>query len=129
MDNTFATPYLQQPLALGPLMAVNSLSEYLGGHSDMIGGAVLTGDGDLADESLERAKRFCESTRVFALAEPLGRVESLIEHPAIMTHASIPREVREASGLRDSLIRLSVGVEDGEDLLGDIRQAPDTAHG
>ncbi len=83
---------------------------------------------ELADDSLERAKRFCESTHVFALAESLGGVESLIEHPANMTHASIPREVREASGLRDSLIRLSVGVEDGEDLLADIRQALDTAH-
>jgi cystathionine beta-lyase/cystathionine gamma-synthase len=84
---------------------------------------------ELADDSLERARRFCESTRIFALAESLGGVESLIEHPAVMTHASIPRDVREANGLRDSLIRLSVGVEDGDDLLEDLRQALDAAHG
>lgn len=215
VDNTFATPFLQRPLEMGAHLVVHSLTKYLGGHSDVIGGAVLTGDAELAeqlhflqnaaggvpgpmdcflvlrgtktlhlrmerhcqngqkvaealaedprvarvyypglpshphhalasrqmsgfggmvsfelaDDSLERAKRFCESTHVFTLAESLGGVESLIEHPAIMTHASIPREVREASGLRDSLIRLSVGVEDEEDLLEDIRQALDAAHG
>lgn len=215
VDNTFATPFLQRPLEMGAHLVVHSLTKYLGGHSDVIGGAVLTGDAELAeqlhflqnaaggvpgpmdcflvlrgtktlhlrmerhcqngqkvaealaedprvarvyypglpshphhalasrqmsgfggmvsfelaDDSLERAKRFCESTHVFTLAESLGGVESLIEHPAIMTHASIPREVREASGLRDSLIRLSVGVEDEQDLLEDIRQALDVAHG
>lgn len=215
VDNTFATPYLQQPLALGAHLAVHSLTKYLGGHSDVIGGAVLTDDAELAgrlhflqnasggvpgpmdcflvlrgtktlhlrmerhcqngqrvaealaedprvgrvyypglpshpqhalakrqmrgfggmvsfelkDDSLARAKRFCESTRIFSLAESLGGVESLIEHPAIMTHASIPKDVREANGLRDSLIRLSVGVEDGDDLLDDLRQALDAAHG
>jgi cystathionine beta-lyase/cystathionine gamma-synthase len=215
VDNTFATPYLQQPLALGAHLAVHSLTKYLGGHSDVIGGAVLTDDEalagrlhflqnatgavpgpmdcflvlrgtktlhlrmerhctngqrvaealaedprvgrvyypglpshpqhalaarqmsggfggmvsfELADDSLARAKRFCESTQIFALAESLGGVESLIEHPAIMTHASIPRAVREATGLRDSLLRLSVGVEDGDDLLDDLRRALDAAH-
>jgi cystathionine beta-lyase/cystathionine gamma-synthase len=83
---------------------------------------------ELADDSLARAKRFCESTQIFALAESLGGVESLIEHPASMTHASIPRAVREATGLRDSLLRLSVGVEDGDDLLDDLRRALDAAH-
>jgi cystathionine beta-lyase/cystathionine gamma-synthase len=215
VDNTFATPCLQRPLALGAHLAVHSATKYLGGHSDVIGGAVVTDDDDLAgrlhflqnaaggvpgpldcflvlrgtktlhlrmerhcangqrvaealaadprvgrvyypglpghpghavaarqmegfggmvsfelaDDSLERARRFCESTRIFALAESLGGVESLIEHPAVMTHASIPRDVREANGLRDSLIRLSVGVEDGDDLLEDLRQALDAAHG
>ena len=215
VDNTFATPYLQQPLALGADLALHSLTKYLGGHSDVIGGAVVTGDGELADQlhflqnaiggvpgpmdcflvlrgtktlhlrmerhcengmavaraldghprvarvhypglpghpqhalaarqmsgfggmvsfelkddSVERARRFCESTRIFALAESLGGVESLVEHPAIMTHASVPREVREAAGLRESLIRLSVGVEDGEDLIEDLRQALEAAHG
>jgi cystathionine gamma-lyase len=214
VDNTFATPFLQQPLALGAQVVVHSLTKYLGGHSDVIGGAVVTSDEalaqrlhflqnaagavpgpmdcflvlrgcktlhvrmerhclngqrvaelleedsrvarvhypglpghpqhelarrqmagfggmvsfELADDSLARARRFCESTRIFALAESLGGVESLVEHPALMTHASIPREVRESYGLRDGLIRLSVGIEDGEDLVADLQQALDAAH-
>ena len=72
---------------------------------------------------LEKAKRVAEATQIFALAESLGGVESLIEHPAIMTHASVPREHREALGIRDGLIRLSVGVEAEADLLRDIDQA------
>ncbi|MCH8882976.1 MAG: cystathionine gamma-synthase [SAR324 cluster bacterium] len=214
VDNTFATPYLQQPLNLGATIVVHSLTKYLGGHSDVIGGAAVTDDEDLAkrlhaiqnavgavpgpmdcflvlrgtktlhvrmarhcenagrvarfledhprvarvhypglpghpqhalaaeqmtgfggmvsfelkDDSIEKAKRFCESTRVFALAESLGGVESLVEHPAIMTHASVPRDVREAAGLRDSLIRLSVGVEDCDDLIEDLHQALEAAH-
>lgn len=78
----------------------------------------------LAD-GLEPARRFLERTRVFALAESLGGVESLIEHPAIMTHASIPREIREEIGIEDGLVRLSVGVEDIDDLIGDLSQALD----
>ena len=77
----------------------------------------------MSDDSLQRAIKFCAATRVFALAESLGGVESLVEHPAIMTHASIPKDVRESYGLRDSLIRLSVGIEDIEDLLEDLEQA------
>jgi cystathionine beta-lyase/cystathionine gamma-synthase len=73
--------------------------------------------------SLARAKRFVESTRVFALAESLGGVESLVGHPASMTHASVPREMREAMGLTDGLVRLSVGIEDVEDLISDLEQA------
>ena len=214
VDNTFATPYLQRPLDLGAHLAVHSLTKYLGGHSDVIGGAAVTGDDELAErlhflqnaagavpgpmdcflvlrgvktlhlrmerhcengqrvaeflaehprvarvyypglpdhpqhelaarqmtgfggmvsfelanDTVERAKDFCAATRVFSLAESLGGVESLIEHPAIMTHASIPKAVREAAGLRDSLIRLSVGVEDGEDLVADLEQALAAAH-
>ncbi|MCZ6647374.1 MAG: PLP-dependent transferase, partial [SAR324 cluster bacterium] len=209
VDNTFATPFLQQPLELGADIVVHSLTKYLGGHSDVIGGAAITDNEELAEklaflqnavgavpgpqdcflvlrglktlhvrmerhcenamrvarylednprvgrvyypglpehpqhelasrqmrdfggmisfelaeDSLEKAKRFCSATKVFALAESLGGVESLVEHPAIMTHASIPKEVREANGLRDSLIRLSVGIEDIEDLLEDLEQA------
>ena len=209
VDNTFATPFLQQPLALGADVVVHSLTKYLGGHSDVIGGAAITDNAELAekmafvqnavgavpgpqdcflvlrglktlhvrmerhcenamrvarylednprvgkvyypgladhpqhelaarqmsdfggmisfelsDDSLQRAIKFCAATRVFALAESLGGVESLVEHPAIMTHASIPRDVRESYGLRDSLIRLSVGIEDIEDLLEDLEQA------
>ena len=73
--------------------------------------------------SLERAKRFAERTRIFALAESLGGVESLIGHPASMTHASVPAEMRRALGLTDSLVRLSVGIEDVDDLIADLEQA------
>jgi cystathionine gamma-synthase/cystathionine gamma-lyase len=214
VDNTFATPYLQRPLERGASIVVHSLTKYLGGHSDVIGGAAITNDGEIAqrlhyvqnavgavpgpldcflvlrgtktlhvrmarhcenalrvarfledhprvgrvyypglpghpqhalaarqmdgfggmvsfelkDDSLERARRLCAATRVFSLAESLGGVESLIEHPAIMTHASIPKPVRESYGLRDSLIRLSVGIEDVEDLVEDLARALDLAH-
>jgi cystathionine beta-lyase/cystathionine gamma-synthase len=72
---------------------------------------------------LAEAKRFLERCRIFALAESLGGVESLVEHPAIMTHASLPADVRQQLGISDSLVRLSVGVEDVEDLAADLRQA------
>ena len=77
----------------------------------------------LKDDSTEAAKKFVSSTHLFALAESLGGVESLINHPATMTHASIPREVRYQAGLKDSLIRLSVGIEDADDLVNDLEQA------
>jgi cystathionine beta-lyase len=77
----------------------------------------------LKDDSMEAAKRLLSATRLFALAESLGGVESLINHPASMTHASIPREERIKNGLEDSLIRLSVGIEDIEDLKEDLREA------
>jgi len=73
--------------------------------------------------ALEKAKRFAESVKIFALAESLGGVESLVDHPAIMTHASVPKEERLKFGLTDGLIRLSVGIEDKADLLADIEQA------
>ena len=209
VDNTFASPYLQQPLRLGADLVLHSLTKYLGGHSDLIGGAVCTSRDDweerlrfqikstgavpgpmdcfltlrgtktlhlrmqrhcenarqiawfleehpkvgrvrypglpsdpghevakaqmndfggmisftLKDDSIDRAMQLLSATNVFALAESLGGVESLIEHPASMTHGSIPAEEREKIGLRDSLIRLSVGVEDAEDLLEDLDQA------
>ena len=77
----------------------------------------------LIDGDLERTKRVLERVRVFTLAESLGGVESLVNHPAIMTHASVPKEVREAGGVTDNLIRLSVGVEDIDDLIADLDQA------
>jgi cystathionine gamma-lyase len=209
VDNTFATPWLQQPLALGADLVVHSTTKYLGGHSDVIGGAVCTNDDGwadrlrflvksagavpgpmdcfltlrgtktlhlrmerhcanaarvadflaghpavgkvfypgmpdhpghaiarrqmrdfggmvsfiLKDESIEAANRVLSSTRVFTLAESLGGVESLLNHPATMTHGSIPREERIAAGLHDSLIRLSVGIEDVEDLVEDLDRA------
>lgn len=209
VDNTFATPYLQQPLALGADLAVHSATKYLGGHSDLILGAVCT-DSDawaerlrfqikstgaapgpmdcfltlrgtktlhlrmeqhcanarrlaqmldahpkvgrvrypglpshpghalaqkqmsayggmlsfeLADDDMDEALTLLEAVEVFTLAESLGGVESLIEHPASMTHASIPAEERRKIGLTDSLIRLSVGVETFEDLRDDLDQA------
>jgi cystathionine gamma-lyase len=73
--------------------------------------------------SLERARRFLERTKLFALAESLGGVESLVGHPASMTHASVPKQMREAMGLTDGLVRLSVGIEDPDDLLADLEEA------
>ncbi len=212
VDNTFASPFLQQPLALGADLVLHSTTKYLGGHSDVIGGAVLTSDAGwtehlrfqikaagaapgpmdcflvlratktlhlrmarhcenaralatfldehpavghvrypglashpgheiaarqmrdfggmvsftLKDDSYERAVKLMQALRVFALAESLGGVESLVSHPASMTHASIPLEERLAAGLSDSLIRLSVGVEDLDDLRDDLDRALNT---
>lgn len=209
VDNTFASPYLQNPLDLGADIVMHSATKYLGGHSDVIQGALMLNDQKLRDElyfiqkscgavpgpmdcflvlrgiktlhvrmqrhcengravahflrnhskvekvywcgfedhpgyavaskqmrdfggmmsftlkddSVENARRVLSSTRIFALAESLGGVESLINHPASMTHASIPREERIKNGLSDSLIRLSVGIEDAEDLIEDLNQA------
>lgn len=209
VDNTFASPYLQRPLELGADMVLHSTTKYLGGHSDVIGGAVATSNPDIMeqlrfqvkttgavpgpmdcyltlrgiktlsvrvqqsvdnakrvadflenhsavdrviypglksheqheiakkqmsdfgamvsfsmkDDSQEKAKEFMSQTRIFTLAESLGGVESLISHPASMTHGSIPKEVREKAGLKDSLIRLSVGIEDADDLIEDLEQA------
>ncbi len=209
VDNTFATPYLQNPLDLGADIVMHSATKYLGGHSDVIQGCLMMNDTalrdqlyfiqkscgavpgpqdcflvlrgiktlhvrmqrhcengekvarflrshpkvgkvywcgfedhpnyevakkqmrgfggmmsfELKDDSTEAAKKVLTSTKVFALAESLGGVESLINHPATMTHASIPREERLKNGLTDSLIRLSVGIEDVEDLMEDLKQA------
>lgn len=212
VDNTFASPYLQNPLALGADIVMHSVTKYLGGHSDVIMGALVVNDDqlyqDLAfianscgavpgpqdsflvlrgiktlhlrmerhcsngktiavflkqhpkiaqvywpgftdhpnhaiakkqmrdfggmlsftlkNDSLEKAKALMENVQLFSLAESLGGVESLINHPASMTHASIPKEEREKNGLSDSLIRLSIGVEDAEDLIQDLTQALDS---
>lgn len=208
VDNTFATPVLQTPISLGADYVVHSTTKYIGGHSDVIGGAVIVKDlpamekiaflqnalggvpgpfdcylqhrgiktlslrmerhcsnalslakhfqghaklekviypllEDHPDYALAKrqmcggggivtivfknqgpaAIRFCESVKVFSLAESLGGVESLVNHPAIMTHASIPKEIREARGVTDGLVRLSVGVEDIADLIADVEQA------
>ncbi len=206
-DNTFATPILQRPLALGADIVLHSTTKYLNGLSDMVGGALLTSRDDLAERigflqnaagavpgpfdcwlalrgvktlplrmrahcdnalalaqwlagrkdvervyypglpdhpqyelarrqmtafggiislelgSVERARKFAEGTRIFALAESLGGVESLIGHPASMTHASVPQAQRAAMGLTDSLVRLSVGIEDLADLRADLDAA------
>lgn len=209
VDNTFASPYLQNPLGLGADIVLHSATKYLGGHSDVIQGCLVMNDDKLRDDlyfiqkscgavpgpqdcflvlrgiktlhvrmqrhcengeqiahylrshnkvktvywcgfedhpgyavakkqmrgfggmmsfvlkddSLEAAMKVLTSTKLFALAESLGGVESLINHPASMTHASIPREERLKNGLTDSLIRLSVGIEDAEDLIEDLKNA------
>ncbi|MBP7810055.1 MAG: cystathionine gamma-synthase [Bacteroidia bacterium] len=209
VDNTFASPYLQNPLALGADIVMHSVTKYLGGHSDVVMGALITNDDKLheqlyfilnscganpgpmdcflvmrgiktlhlrmerhcfngrkiaeylkthpkiekvywpgfpehpnhdiakkqmrdfggmisivlKDKNVENTFKVASSFKVFSLAESLGGVESLINHPATMTHASIPKEEREKAGVVDNLLRLSVGVEDVEDLLEDLKQA------
>ena len=209
VDNTFATPYLQTPLDLGADIVMHSVTKYLGGHSDVVMGALVTSDDEIAKEMYRiqnssgavtgpmdsflvlrgiktlhlRVQRHCENgekvanflknhpkidkvywpgfeshpnhdiakkqmrgfggmisftlkgnklddaleivkkVHLFALAESLGGVESLIGHPATMTHASIPKEIREQSGVVDSLVRLSVGIEDADDLIQDLEKA------
>ena len=213
VDNTFATPYCQQPISLGADVVMHSATKYLNGHSDIIGGVLIAANEEIAKEikflqnsvggvmgpfdaflvnrglktlglrmkahcdnglaianwledrmarpgggiqrviypglishpqhelaarqmkgfggmvtvildgDLERTKRVLERVKVFTLAESLGGVESLVNHPAIMTHASVPKEVREAGGVTENLIRLSVGVEEVEDLIADLDQA------
>ena len=209
VDNTFASPYLQNPLDQGATIVMHSATKYLGGHSDVIQGCLIMNDealrdqlyfiqkstgavpgpqdcflvlrgiktlhvrmqrhcenGEkiaaylrqhpkvakvywcgftdhpnhniakkqmrgfggmmsftLKDDSIEAATKVLSSTKIFSLAESLGGVESLINHPASMTHASIPREQRIANGLADGLIRLSVGIEDAEDIISDLAQA------
>jgi cystathionine beta-lyase/cystathionine gamma-synthase len=207
VDNTFATPYFQRPLEFGIDVVLHSTTKYLNGHSDMVGGLLVTSRDDVAERigfiqnaagavpgpmdcwlalrgiktlplrmrqhdatgrriaewlarrtdvtrlyypglpshpqhelacrqmtgfggmiSLDlgdpaRARRIAEATRIFALAESLGGVESLIGHPASMTHASVPPAMRQAMGLTDSLVRLSCGIEDADDLIEDLDQA------
>lgn len=208
VDNTFASPALQRPLELGADLVIHSTTKYIGGHSDIVGGAVVTRNADTmepirfnqnamgavsgpfdcflthrgvktleirmkkhcenaqriaawaAEQSgfekviypglpshpdhelakrqmsgfggmvslvleggLDAARKFMATTKLFACAESLGGVESLVNHPAIMTHASIPREIRERIGVVDGLVRLSVGIEDADDLIADLHQA------
>ena len=209
VDNTFATPYLQRPLDLGADVVMHSVTKFLGGHSDVVMGALVTSNDEIAaeiyriqnssgavcgpmdsflvlrgiktlhlrvqrhcengrviaeflkehpqvnqvfwpgfeshpnheiakkqmsdfggmvsftlkDDSLEKAKRIVSKTKLFTLAESLGGVESLIGHPSTMTHASISREERLKIGVKDSLIRLSVGVEDAADLVKDLENS------
>jgi cystathionine gamma-lyase len=212
-DNTFATPALQQPLEIGFDIVMHSATKYLGGHSDVVSGILVTGNPELAERirfvhnstgpilspfdsylvlrgiktlalrmrrhcesalriaswleerdeiervyypglsshpqhqtaakqmsidgvtvgggmitfilkgGIESSKSFLEKLQIFALAESLGGVESLVEHPAIMTHASVPPEIRMELGIADGLVRLSVGIEDCDDLIADIEQA------
>ncbi len=212
VDNTFATPIFQQPLAMGADIVLHSTTKYLNGHSDMVGGILVCDRDDLAEklafiqmaagaipgpmdawlalrgaktlplrmqqhdrngrviaewlndrsdiekvyypglpshpqyelacrqmsgfggmisfdlEDPDRARRFLEGTRIFSLAESLGGVESLVSHPASMTHASVPLDMRKEMGLTDSLVRLSCGIEAVDDLLADLDQAMSLAN-
>jgi len=208
VDNTFMSPYFQRPLELGADIVVHSTTKFINGHSDIVGGAVVTADDKLAERigffsnsigaiqatfdsflcmrslktlpvrmrahahnglaiaeflekhpkvekviypglkshpqydlareqmtgfggmitfyvkgGLNESRAFLEKVKIFSLAESLGGVESLIEHPAIMTHASVPAETRRTLGIADNLVRLSVGIEDLNDLLWDLEQA------
>jgi len=212
-DNTFASPYLQNPLALGADIVSHSCTKYLGGHSDLVGGALITADDELAARltyvqnavgavpapmdcflllrstktlhvrmerhcenagkiaewlsgksgidrviypgldnhpqhkiaakqmrgfggmitvtlkgGLPASRRFLETLKIFSLAESLGGVESLVEHPAIMTHASVDADARAALGIDDGLVRLSCGIEDAGDLIADLDQALEAAN-
>jgi cystathionine beta-lyase/cystathionine gamma-synthase len=211
VDNTFASPVLQQPLNLGADVVLHSTTKYINGHSDVVGGALITRDGELATElrflqnalgavpspmdcylvlrglktlplrmrqhvasaselalrleqapwvkrvhypgleshpqhklalrqmrgpggmisvelsaGIDGSRKFLQALKLFTLAESLGGVESLAEHPALMTHASIPFEIREELGIRDGLVRLSVGLEHVEDLWSDLEAAART---
>ncbi len=207
VDNTFASPYNQRPLELGADIAIHSTTKYINGHSDMVGGLIVTSSDEIHEQlrflqnaagaipgpwdcwlalrgtktlhlrmaahnatgqriaewleghpkvqrvfypglpshpqhelatrqmrgftgmitietgSLENARKIVNSTRIFALAESLGGVESLIGHPVLMTHASVPVDRRQAMGLSDGIVRLSCGVEDTDDLIADLEQA------
>ncbi len=208
VDNTFATPYFQNPLDLGADFVMHSTTKYIGGHSDVIGGVVITNDSEMKEKldfgrmaiglnpspfdnwltsrglktlglrmeqhaknalefsnflknhpltekvfypglsehpnheiakkqmkgfsgivsvefklSLEETKKLISSLKIFTLAESLGGIESLVDHPASMTHASIPKEEREKIGLKDGLVRFSCGIEEHEDLINDIENA------
>jgi cystathionine gamma-lyase len=212
VDNTFATPIFQRPLELGADLVVHSTTKYLNGHSDVVGGIVLTDSDDLHEQlrfvqnavgavpgpwdtwltlrgvktlairmarhqdnaqhivrwladhdevtrihypmlesdpgypiasqqmsgfggmvsfvlagDLARAEKFCASTRIFTLAESLGGIESLLELPASMTHASVPPDQRAALGIDDGLVRLSIGIENAADLIADLQQAMDVS--
>jgi len=214
VDNTFATPIFQRPLALGADLVVHSTTKYINGHSDVVGGIVVAATAELGERlhflqnstgavpgiwdcwltlrgiktlavrmarhqdnalaivpwlksrpevsrvfypldpdhpdhdtatrqmsgfggmisvelatDLDGARAFCAATRVFTLAESLGGVESLIELPAAMTHASVPPDVRQEIGIADGLVRLSVGIEHHDDLIADLAQALDVAFG
>lgn len=213
VDNTFMSPYFQRPLSLGADITVHSVSKYINGHSDVIGGIAITNSTEIRDRlkflqngigaipspfdcflamrglktlsvrmrkheenamqvaqllerspkvekvlypglpshpgheiakkqqtgyggmitfwikgGVEQAKQFLNSLKIFAMAESLGGVESLAEHPAIMTHASVPPEQRKQLGISDTMIRLSVGIEDADDILMDIQRALDQVH-
>ncbi|KAL6403012.1 Cystathionine gamma-lyase [Ilyonectria robusta] len=133
VDNTFLSPYVQNPLDLGADIVVHSVTKYINGHSDVVMGKQHRngmGGGMLSfriQGGHAAAERFCQFTKIFTLAESLGGVESLVEVPSSMTHAGIPKDQREAVGVFDDLVRISCGVEDAVDLRNDVLQALEKA--
>ena len=137
VDNTFLSPALQNPLALGADLVLHSCTKYLNGHSDVVAGVVIAKDPDVVTElawwannigvtagafdSYEQTlRRFLSGLSLFTLAESLGGVESLISHAATMTHAGMAPEARAAAGISETLLRISTGIEDSEDLIADL---------
>src|SRR5437773_484194 len=118
VDNTFMSPYFQRPLELGADMVVHSTTKFLNGHSDGLGGVI-----SLETGSLRNAKRMLAKVRVCSLGESLGGVETLISHPATMTHAALGEKGRKTIGITDGMVRISVGIEDVEDIIEDLDQA------
>ena len=120
-DNTFATPYLQKPLSLGADIVVHSATKYINGHGDVLAGFII------ADQEMINTIRLVgiKDMTGASLAVSLGAPETLIEHPASMTHSPYTEEELEAANIPPGLIRLSIGLEDAEDLIEDLRQAMD----
>ena len=133
-DNTFLSPALQRPIGFGADLVLHSTTKYINGHSDVVGGALVARDPALVETiswwanalGLEPAARaFVDGLRCFTLAESLGGVESLIAHPATMTHASMSADARAAAGIGNGLLRLSIGIEHADDLIADLSTALD----
>ena len=116
VDNTFASPYNTNPQDFGADVVIHSLTKYIGGHGDLLGGAVVSND-------VEFLRQCRLGTRLCTLAVSLGDTETLVEQAAAMTHTMIPRETREAAGITDGMIRMSVGLEDPDDIIADLKQA------
>src|SRR5437773_1150815 len=125
VDNTFLSPALQQPISLGADVVVHSTTKYLNGHSDVVGGAVVAREAVLGDELAWWANCLGITGAPFDSYLTLRGVESLIAHPATMTHASMDAAARAGAGISDSLVRLSVGIESADDLVRDLSYALD----
>ena len=138
VDNTFLSPYLQNPLELGADIVIHSGTKYLSGHNDTLLGFVVVKDKSLAERVLYVSKttganlapfdswlllRVLNSVKLISFAESLGGVETLLTYPALQTHPDVTVEIKERNGITESLLRLSVGIEDIEDLIADLEQA------
>ena len=138
VDNTFLSPYLQNPLELGADIVIHSGTKYLSGHNDTLSGFVVVKDKSLAERVLYVSKttganlapfdswlllRVLNSVKLISFAESLGGVETLLTYPALQTHPDVTVEIKERNGITESLLRLSVGIEDIEDLIADLEQA------
>ena len=122
VDNTFMTPILQQPFRWGVDVVVHSLTKFLNGHADVVGGMISFG----LRGGLEAGRRMMNAVKLCGLAVSLGGVESLIQHPASMTHAIMGAEARRRANISDGLVRVSVGIENADDIIADLDQAMST---